>query len=314
MKEIPIGEAVRRRREELDLTQEQVCRGICNTSTLSRLENRRQMPSHRTLIAILQRLGMPDDRYYAVLSDEEIQLKFLENEIARNDVRFERADEEKRSALRREGLERLAELEERAGPEDRIARQTVLRSRVLLGRPEGRWPLEESVPMLLEALRITAPQFRLEDIGRGPFTDREMKIINQIAQEYIFAGRYGEAAGLLDQLLWYAQGHLRDIPPVRARIPLICHNYAIALGQLQRYKEAVEIAEMGREVCVNSLSCEMLPGLLAIMAECWHYLGDDQESERLFRQAYYIYEALENENDRILLIRDAKKCLGVDLP
>lgn len=41
MKEIPVGEAVKRRREELGLTQEQVCLGICDSCTMSRLENHR---------------------------------------------------------------------------------------------------------------------------------------------------------------------------------------------------------------------------------------------------------------------------------
>lgn len=313
MKEIPVGEAVKRRREELGLTQEQVCLGICDSCTMSRLENHRQMPSHRTLVAILQRLGMPEDRYYALLSDREVELERMENEIVRSDVRFERAAGEDRSALREEALKTLAELERLAGPEDRLARQLVLSSQVLLGGPEGRWPLDQSIPVLLEAIRLTAPRFDPEDPGRGPYTDREMQIINQMAQEYIFAGKYAEAAGLLDQLLRYAQGHLRDIPPVRARIPLICHNYAIALAYLQRYEDALKIAELGREVCVVSVSCQHLPGLLAILAECRHHLGNDEESERLFRQAYYLYKALENESDLACLIEDAKKCLGIDL-
>lgn len=314
MKEIPVGEAVKRRREELGLTQEQVCLGICDSCTMSRLENHRQMPSHRTLVAILQRLGMPEDRYYALLSDREVELERMENEIVRSDVRFERATGEDRSALREEALKTLAELERLAGPEDRLARQLVLSSQVLLGGPEGRWPLDQSIPVLLEAIRLTAPRFDPEDPGRGPYTDREMQIINQMAQEYIFAGKYAEAAGLLDQLLRYAQGHLRDIPPVRARIPLICHNYAIALAYLQRYEDALKIAELGREVSITSLSCHQLPALLAIMAECRHFLGDDQESEQLFRQAYYLYAAIGNEHNREHLIRDAKKCLDIDLP
>lgn len=313
MKEIPIGEAVKRKREELGLTQEQVCLGICDICTMSRLENHRQMPSHRTLVAILQRLGMPEDRYYALLSDREVELERMENEIVRSAVRFERATGEDRSALREEALKMLAELERLAGPEDRLARQLVLRSRVLLGKPEGRWPLEQSVPMLLEAIRLTAPRFDPEDLGRGPYTDREMKIVNQMAQEYIFAGEYAEAAGLLDQLLRYAQGHLRDIPPVRARIPLICHNYAIALAYLQRYEDARNIAEIGREICVNSRYTNFLPDLLATIAECSHFLGDDEKSLTNYRQAYYIYEALENTIDKEIVRDEAQKYLHVEL-
>lgn len=45
MKEVYIGSIIRKRRQELGLTQEQLCRGICETVTLSRIENGKQTPS-----------------------------------------------------------------------------------------------------------------------------------------------------------------------------------------------------------------------------------------------------------------------------
>lgn len=44
MKEVYIGSIIRKRRQELGLTQEQLCRGICETVTLSRIENGKQTP------------------------------------------------------------------------------------------------------------------------------------------------------------------------------------------------------------------------------------------------------------------------------
>ena len=40
-----LGEHIKKQREKLGLTQEQVCAGICEQVTLSRLENGRQTPS-----------------------------------------------------------------------------------------------------------------------------------------------------------------------------------------------------------------------------------------------------------------------------
>ena len=73
MKEVYIGSIIRKRRQELGLTQEQLCRGICETVTLSRIENGKQTPSRSKLNALLQRLGMPGERYYALLSEQEIR-------------------------------------------------------------------------------------------------------------------------------------------------------------------------------------------------------------------------------------------------
>lgn len=42
---IYIGAFIKQRRKELKLTQEQVCSGICDPVTLSRIENGKQTPS-----------------------------------------------------------------------------------------------------------------------------------------------------------------------------------------------------------------------------------------------------------------------------
>lgn len=68
MREMFLGEVIKQRRAELQLTQEELCEGICDTVTISRIENGRQTPSRNRINALLQRLGLPDDRYFALLS------------------------------------------------------------------------------------------------------------------------------------------------------------------------------------------------------------------------------------------------------
>lgn len=65
---IYIGTFIKQRRKELKLTQEQVCSGICDPVTLSRIENGKQTPSKSVISALLQRLGMPEARYYVLES------------------------------------------------------------------------------------------------------------------------------------------------------------------------------------------------------------------------------------------------------
>ena len=90
MKEVYIGSIIRKRRQELGLTQEQLCRGICETVTLSRIENGKQTPSRSKLNALLQRLGMPGERYYALLSEQEMKISNLQTEIVSCNVRGQR--------------------------------------------------------------------------------------------------------------------------------------------------------------------------------------------------------------------------------
>lgn len=81
MKNVFLGEYIKQRRLDLGLTQEQLCDGICEPMTLSRLENGKQTPSRNRINALLQRLGLPDDRYFALLSKNELEMEALQKEI-----------------------------------------------------------------------------------------------------------------------------------------------------------------------------------------------------------------------------------------
>lgn len=50
MQNYRLGDYIRQRRQELNLTQEQVCAGICEPVTLSRFENGRQTPSRTRIV------------------------------------------------------------------------------------------------------------------------------------------------------------------------------------------------------------------------------------------------------------------------
>ena len=110
MQNYRLGDYIRQRRQELNLTQEQVCAGICEPVTLSRFENGRQTPSRTRINAILQRLGLPDDRYYALVTPEELEIEALEKEIVAC------------NALKHvnEGFDKISQLEKIVKPEIKL--------------------------------------------------------------------------------------------------------------------------------------------------------------------------------------------------
>lgn len=159
MKEVYIGSIIRKRRQELGLTQEQLCRGICETVTLSRIENGKQTPSRSKLNALLQRLGMPGERYYALLSEQEMKISNLQTEIVSCNV----------LGQREQGLKKLDELEQMMEADDHLTRQFVLRCRALLGRWEdGKlvpYSFREKQMLLFRAISLTVPHFCVQDIS-----------------------------------------------------------------------------------------------------------------------------------------------------
>ena len=142
MQNYRLGDYIRQRRQELNLTQEQVCAGICEPVTLSRFENGRQTPSRTRINAILQRLGLPDDRYYALVTPEELEIEALKKEI----IACNALDSAK------EGFSKVEQLEKLVNTDDNLEKQFILRSKALLGYLEGRYTKEEKLRMLIQAI------------------------------------------------------------------------------------------------------------------------------------------------------------------
>lgn len=62
MEEFKLGTYIKKHREELGMSQEDLCGGLCAVSTLSRIENNQQDPSRRLTMSLLERLGLPRDK------------------------------------------------------------------------------------------------------------------------------------------------------------------------------------------------------------------------------------------------------------
>ena len=86
MKEVFLGEVIRQRRLELGLTQEELCEGICEPMTISRFENGRQTPSRNRIKALLQRLGLPDDRFFGLLKKYRSAILKMKSSVVMYDL------------------------------------------------------------------------------------------------------------------------------------------------------------------------------------------------------------------------------------
>lgn len=313
MKEVFLGEVIRQRRLELGLTQEELCEGICEPMTISRFENGRQTPSRNRIKAILQRLGLPDDRFFGLLSAKEMQISNIEKEITSCHVRFARATPEEKNKIREETFAKHRELEGVIDKDDTLSRQLILRSKYLLGTENGPYSLDEGLSLLLKAMRLTSPKFDLDQIGRGLYTENEIKLINNMANCYIRTGRHYDAIDVLKPLLHYLQTHMKNIPPNRAQIPMVAFNYARELEIVKRFDDAIEIAEYARRICIDYGVYTSLSGVLMILAECHYHLGDHERSVELYRQAYYLFKIIEDEDNLAIIKVEAKEFLGLEL-
>lgn len=313
MQEMFLGEVIRQRRMELGLTQEQLCEGICEPMTISRFENGKQTPSRNRIKAILQRLGLPDDRFYALLSNKELELGNLEKELVSCHVRFERAADEDQASIREEAFAVHRRMQELMDKDDILTKQEIIRSRFLLRKFDGDFSFEEGMSMLLDAIRLTSPKFDIQHIENGLYMLNEIKLINNMANCCLRHGRHEEANAILAPLLRYLQERWDKIPPNRAFIPTVAYNYSRELGIVGRHEEALEVGEYARKICVNYGYYSSLPSILAVMAKNHFHLGHRKESMELYKQAFYLYKALDEDGNREIIQDEARELLGLIL-
>ena len=301
MQNYKLGEYIRQRRLDLGLTQEQVCAGICESVTLSRVENGKQTPSRNRINAILQRLGLPDDRYYALVTPEELEIEALKKEIVSC------------NALKcvEDGFDKISQLEKIVKPDDQITQQFILRSKVLLGGLNKRYSNDERIQMLVQAIRMTIPDFQLDKIEDFLFTLDEMKLVNQIGNAYSLSGDNEKAADIFYRLLQYIRRHLPETVTSNRMLPLVLYNFARSLDLSQKYEEGAKVARYGKEACIKYGHYQVLHSCLEIEAECDFFLGKKEESVERYREAFYICKVMGYEDDLQIIRTEAEKYLNI---
>lgn len=312
MKEIFFGEYIKRRRKELGLLQKELASGICDSVTISRLENGRQYPSHRVMVALLQRLDLSAERYVVMLSDKELQIENLIGDISGLTVQFDLADDSERDRIRQCAYMKMAQLEEIAA-EEKSVQQYLLATKAQLGPEDGStFSMEQKLSLLLDAIGQTVLDFDLAQIGKHLYSLDEIRIINQIAGVYTNYGHHQTCADILGQLLDYVQHHSQHILEGRGHFPMIAVNYARTLNLCGRNEESLKAAETARQACIQYKNYQVLPRILHVMATTHHDLGNHQQSRQLYYQAYHICIAIDDHRDLALLRKDAQRHYGIN--
>lgn len=286
MKAYNIGDCIRQLREEQNVNQEDLCHGLCNKSTLSRIERGCQVPSMGTVALLLQRLGVNEDYLSFLLGTTELEISNLHKEI-------EALNAQKKYD---EALEKIGQMEQLTDPKDRVMQQFLLRSKALAGYLQDGQRVDydnlTKREMLLQAIELTHPSFSLDNIGRCLLGIDEIKTINQIAITYSDAGDRRYAIHIYRQLFEYPRSRFYNTEAEVSVLTMLAYNYSRLLGQERRYEECIEYAQMGYEACIRYNKCYELGGLLINMACALHALGQDEESKERAKSAYHAYHLM----------------------
>ena len=188
-------------------------------------------PSRSKLNVLLQRLALPGNKYYALMSENELAIEQLKTEIISCNMRRDS----------REGLRKLQSLSELVDADDHLTKQFILRSKVLLGKEEKGeivpYCFEEKLDLLYQAIRLTIPAFDINEIGKHWYSLDEMKIINQIGITYGEHQQELQAIDIYYQFLKYIQKSKFQINNDNVPVAiLVAYNYSLLLCKKQHYK------------------------------------------------------------------------------
>ena len=274
MKAYNIGLFIKKKREEQHIRQEDLCRGICDKSTLSRIERGKQEPSSGILGVLLQRLGINEDQLAVLLGPKDFEISDLQKEIV--GLNFQKEYEKAAEKIRR--LEQLVE------PTDKITQQFILRCKALAYFPKN-YPASRD--LLLQALSLTLPDFDFDHISDYLLGIEEIKILNQLANSFSEEGNRRFAIHIYHQLFEDFHKRLFNIESTISLFTMLAYNYSRLLGLERRYEECIEIATLGQDICIRHNRCQYLGGLLLNIGYALHELGRDEESKSALTDAYY---------------------------
>lgn len=298
-----IGDFIRDTRIRKGYTQEQLCRGICTSASLSRIENGAQTPGVTTLNCLLQRLGVENRIFDVFESKKEMQICGMLDELVRNIAHHEYGKLEENSR----------KLEELIGEGEEPEHQYLVFAKCILKKVQGASD-EETMEQLMRAIHMTLPEFDgVTPLETNLLTYNEITIINNIASMHAKKGRYEEALALGLWLKHYMEENVIDESEKRSKYPLIVYNLSNWFGRMGKSEELLKEAEEGINFCVGHGCLHALPVLVFNKGCALAELGDIGEAKKAFCQSVVLFEVTGQEERVTRTAELCKEHYGIEL-
>ncbi len=303
MRDMKIGDIIRERRKNLNLTQEQLCEGICEPLTLSRIENGKAVPTYSHLRALLSRLGLPEGRYFVQERANEDAIRMIRHKLHTLSGYYDAAID--RSALSARALSLIGQLEDMLSAQDIPDLQFAVYMKVYFHRDPSDAPLYADLcEQLLSAIRLSLPRFTMETISEGVYSLEETQMIVLLGEILRRMGEQEKALTVLHDIHQYVQDHVHSITHPSRFLPLTAVTYAKALCQSGNYEQALDLSQEGIHCCLQYGYCGQLPYLLETEAFCLEQLDQLALADTAWKESYALFSATGNERG---MLRTAEK-------
>lgn len=272
MDKIAIGKLMKSRRKSLDRSQFDVCNGICDVSSYSRIERGLVDSSADILIYLFERLGLSTEILNDSINEQDDRIRQVIREAS-----HENAHGDQKHALSL--LETISEEYENFSQANKQRYDTV---DTMIAYEEGVITNEERLTNMEKALRMTVPNYGIDNLP-PLLTNTESLILRYIANAYAVLESYDIAIKVY-YYLKSRENKKSDRYAASKNLVHICYNLSKCLGQVGRYDECIKVAKEGMCCCKYVSNISMLP---SCMYNCvWSLVlrnndGDREEAKRL---------------------------------
>ncbi|MBE5888909.1 MAG: helix-turn-helix transcriptional regulator [Lachnospiraceae bacterium] len=271
MRENGIGQFIRKKREEKNLSQKDVCQGVCSIQKLSNIEMGERVPEIFLFESILQRIGVSPDDFEVVLFDDEYEEIALRDSI---EAYIEQGcyDEAKRKLL----------LHYAADEKDIFRRQYYYQIMGILESANGNGTV--AIRCIEQALLCTCPNFNVDDKGDLLLSTKEMECLCMIADEQMKLGEQDAAKVIVESLLRYVkQNTIQDIELVKT-LPKIAYLLCLTRTATSEQVENLEICEQALKLLVECDSTVFLVEIMEILIQQYSERGLEKRVAYLTKQ------------------------------
>ena len=305
-----VGTLIKKLRIQQGITQEELAYPIIEQSTLSRIENGQTMPNKSTTEMLLERLGYNPGNIDIVVDKRTADIQKSQDELfglLKTESIYD--DQEERTKKAEAIIKTLEDDAEFMG--ERVNRQYILLNKAIcaLHRKEDS---ESILGMLMEAMKISIPEYNEKDIDKYYLSKQDVRIINLTTMVYRDNGRLDDGINVLNLLKKNFEETNIDKESKGEYYASVVYALATLLTYAKRHEEALKMCDRAAEICKETGVFRLLPLVTAYKAHCLFHLGKKDECSGLLKQSYYASKMFGYRNWEVMVMDDAKE-FGIEL-
>jgi len=301
-----IGYLVKSLRKQAGFSQEKLAleTGI-EQATISKIERGRSTPNKDTITILFQKFGYDlASISNLLLSKEEAEYQRIIDEI---DAHLANKRYEEGEAL----FLKLKDVKEFI--KNRFNQQYLLFIEALLEQRKKNIHHEKILDLLIKSMEINITKFREEKIEEYYLSNQELEIINLISIVYFESNMIDKAIYILEALKTNFDNHSIDRNHKGKWYPFILYNLTKYLGISGNRARALELCDIGINVCLDTGYLYSLPKLSFNKAYGLIDIGKEEEGKKLLKEVYYTCLLFKRFKDALHIQTYAKEKLSIDL-